>query len=288
MKILFSGFNLKRKEGGWVYTLPYWAAKNYSSYWIDFKENKYFKVDKGLTEIQERNLPEFDLFFSRAIPKIKIPKIKSAFKVVYPILNREKVFEYDLVLTSKNFEKPISEKFFYYEEQAKEKTLVYPASVYPTKNQYNFVSQLNPETVKGIKFIFAGKIKEKKYADRVKQTLKRKKIQYEFLGKITQQELGSLFRKALGICLFSVKDENPRVINEALACNCPFLIGPNVNIPTEKKKAGIQINKIDEGLKKLLITDYGKTPAQYYQGNLREDLAYQKLFNLILEKWKKE
>lgn len=118
-----------------------------------------------------------------------------------------------------------------------------------------------------------------------KQQKKFKNI--EFTGWIPRRKLPELYAKCkiAVVCCTNV-DSCPRIIPEALACNCPLLVLDTVNF-WQEKYINVQTGKVAtksdfiKTMRKMILHYADFSPYNYYKENLSLDVSASYIKNLI-------
>lgn len=298
--ILFKGFHYlpERSTDGWVYWLPRYILKNTSLklYFItNEKELLFLDKNELLHPVTRAEIGSVDLFFGRTVNSFDPADtlIRSAKKkIVYPIKSNLPDFYngHDIaIVEDKSFIKPIPDhdrQFFFYNRTKKESYLLYPAAFYKLKGQLKFAKRVSRRMLGGRKVIFCGSIKSQSYADECFSMLRRKGIDFEFLDKVSKQELGDLYRKAALTLFFSSGDYNPRVFYESMACGTPCLLSKSVALaeslePFASRTSRLMMNRNIR--KSLSYPESLSRKLHEHAATLTEDTCYENLFRQALD-----
>jgi len=245
--ILFRGFHFLPKNAveGWVYWLPRYILRNTSlKVYFLTNENELFLLngDETLHKLKNESVDSIDIFFGRTAgsfdPKNRL--IQSAkLKIVYPIRSNtpEAYNGHNIIVVHDDaFIKPLPEhdrSFFYCDSTKKENFFLYPAAFTNLKGQLKFAKRVSKRSLGGTKIIFCGSTKTESYAEECFRILDRKKINYEYLKRVSKSDMGDLYRKTRLTLFFSRSDFNPRIFYESMACGTPCLLSKEVTIATE-------------------------------------------------------
>jgi len=297
--ILFKGFHChpERASDGWVYWMPRYLLKNTSLrlYFIT-NEKELFFLDKSerLHRVTREEVAGVDIFFGRTVNSFDPADqlIRSAkTKIVYPIHSAVPDFYkgHDIAIVhDESFIKPIPDhdrQFFFYNGAKKENYLLYPAAFYKLKGQMKFAKRVSRRMLGGRKVIFCGSIKSEKYADECFSILRKKKIDFEFLAKVSKPELGELYRKAALTLFFSSGDYNPRVFYESIACGTPCLLSQKVALASSLEPFALRTSRLmmNRNIKRSLSYPESLSRQLHeYALTLTEDACYESLFRQAL------
>lgn len=287
-------YELSKQDTGQIW---YWNGKrkvryteNFIERWIpNFKITKYdFKPDviftrggfKSYDPILKRNSKAFKIYYG-------------AGRRFYP---RKMFSDYDLILvdTSKQLKsvrelfptiksdlivKPVAENIFK------------PISNKEKKYDIILVGNYNLKVNKGHDFAFERIPKHYKIlcAGIVPKKIRRKYPNVEFTGWLPRKRLPELYAQSkVAIVCCGTVDSCPRVIPEAIACNCPILVLDRINFSHKKyinEQTGILTNE-NNFVKDLIkmIGDYKQfSPSVYYKNNLSLEISSKKILELIKE-----
>lgn len=302
--ILFSGFHYlpEHMGDGWVYWLPKYILENTSLkvYFLTNDRKLLFQEREGaLHEIAEQSIEEIDIFFARTLNSFPVENrlLRSAkLKILYPVSNTipEKVLQHDpAIIEDSMFIKPLPEydrKFFYYQPSKKENFFLYPSALHRRKGQYEFAKLVSKKTMAGKKVIFCGTIKSGEYAEKCFDVLRKKNIDFEYLNKVSKEELGELYRKSRLTLILSKSDWNPRTFYESIACGTPCLLSRQVKLALQAEQYAFRTYRLllNHTIRKNV--NYPESlPLQLYETSLtiKEESCYNRLFSEALTQLKK-
>jgi len=268
--ILFSGFHYlpERSGDGWVYWLPRYVLEN-TSLRVYFLTNDrkllLQEKDGSLREIDEREIKGIDIFFARTLNSFPVDHrlLGSAkLKILYPISDSlpETVLRLrPVIIDDSTFIKPLPEHdraFFYYEPSKKENLLLYPSAIHRRKGQLEFAQSVSAGALRGKKVLFCGTIKSEEYAEKCFGLLRKKKIDFDYLGKVPKETLGEFYRKSLLTLILSRGDWNPRTFYESMACGTPCLLSRKVRLAS-------QVEQYARRSSKLLLNHHIRKSIEY-------------------------
>jgi len=297
--ILFSGFHyLQERSGdGWVYWLPRYILENTSLrvYFLTNDRKLLFQEKDGsLREIDERETEDIDIFFARTLNSFPVDHRllgSSKLKILYPISDSlpETVLRLrPVIIDDSTFIKPLPEHdraFFYYEPSKKENLLLYPSAIHRRKGQLEFAQSVSAGALRGKKVLFCGTIKSGEYAEKCFSLLRKKKIDFDYLGKVPKETLGELYRKSLLTLILSRGDWNPRTFYESMACGTPCLLSRKVRLASQVEQYARRSSKL---LLNHNIVNHSKNreeiSRELYAKSLEisEDHCYNQLFSEAL------
>ena len=288
-------FYLSKQGSG---ELWYWNGKrkvryadNFIERWIpNFKITKYdFKPDVIFTR---GGFKDYDSVLKRNPQAFKI--YYGAGKRFYP----NKMFnDYNLILvdTQKQLNKvrsilpnvksdliikPVAENIFK------------PVSNQEKKYDIILVGNYNPRVDKGHDFAFKRIPRHYKVlcAGIVPKKIRRKYPNVDFTGWLPRNELPKLYAQSkIAIICCGTIDSCPRVIPEAIACNCPILVLDRINFSHEKyitKQTGKLTNE-NNFVKDLsdMIKEYRNlSPNNYYRENLSLEISSKRILENLKER----
>eukprot|EP01103_Thecamoeba_quadrilineata_P007763 TRINITY_DN17596_c0_g1_i1.p1 TRINITY_DN17596_c0_g1~~TRINITY_DN17596_c0_g1_i1.p1 ORF type:complete len:192 (-),score=30.86 TRINITY_DN17596_c0_g1_i1:119-694(-) len=166
--------------------------------------------------------------------------------------------------------------------------LLYPAQIISTRKAQTVVAKkIDPEVLAKYrcKLVFLGRFEENFSDSSLFTTLDSRKIPYEYLGFITNRsELIDLYVRARGVLMTSAEDSAPRVIFEGAFGNTPFLISPQVELSPSLDHLGVrlkspELDDLNEGIEKLLSTDWGNLPLDFARNHFNDTQAYKPMFD---------
>jgi glycosyltransferase involved in cell wall biosynthesis len=173
------------------------------------------------------------------------------------------------------FIKPAAENIFYPRQNAKKYDVIFCA------NQHK-------SGIKGHDFILPILSKFKTLQVGIASTeLQKKYPNITFTNWISRKNIPDMYAQSkIAIVPYSNIDSCPRVIPEALACNCPVLVLDSVNIWQEKyitsQTGRIMTKNNCETAIKEMIKDFGQfSPYSYYQEELSLSIATERIRRLI-------
>lgn len=245
--ILFRGFHFlpENTAEGWVYWLPRYILHNTSLkvYFLTNDRELYLlNGDETLHRIESEAIDSIDIFFGRTAgsfdPKNRL--IQSAkLKIVYPLKSSapESYQGHSVIIVHDDaFIKPLPDHdrgFFYCDNTKKENFFLYPAALTNLKGQLKFAKRVTRRALGGTKVVFCGTTKNESYAEECFSILKRKRIDFEYLKRVSKSDMGDLYRKTQLTLFFSRSDFNPRIFYESMACGTPCLLSKKVSIAAE-------------------------------------------------------
>jgi glycosyltransferase involved in cell wall biosynthesis len=118
----------------------------------------------------------------------------------------------------------------------RENQIIIAASIGSDKNQLEFLNFYNPNDFKDWKIVFAGPVKNINYKNEMKKILDYKKIDHDFIGYVSREELA---REILNSKILSLTtdprpaqpfDPGPRIIFEAIRGGTPCILSDLVYI----------------------------------------------------------
>lgn len=298
--ILFAGFK-HQPEGmnnGWVYSMPRYVDKHtrLSVYYLT-NDGDFFMLDKaeGLRQIDRKSLGQPEVFFGRTLNSFKPDDpfvVNASLKILYPIATKipSAYGSLDLrIIDDTTFVKPLPElerSYFFHRETRKEKLLLYPASISERKGQLDFAKTISKRAINGHKIIFCGTIKSQNYADECFETLKRRKVAFEYLSKVSKEELGELYRKSLLTLILSRSDYNPRTFYESMACGTPCLVSKKVLLASETENLAMRTSllMLNRNLIKSVVYP-SSLPSRLIEASKEytEERCYNRIFQIALE-----
>ncbi len=154
------------------------------------------------------------------------------------------------------------------------------------------VGNYNPRVDKGHDFAFQRIPKNYKVlcAGIVPKKIRQKYPNVDFTGWLPRNKLPKLYAKSkVAIVCCGTIDSCPRVIPEAIACDCPILVLDRINFSHERyinEQTGILTNE-NNFAKDLIriIGEYGKfSPHEYYIKNLSLEISSKRILKLVKEK----
>lgn len=298
--ILFAGFQHlpESAQNGWVYSMPRFVNRHtdLTVYYLTNDGELFTLDDKGnLHKAVRTDIKQPCVFFGRTINSFTPddPLVMNAsLRILYPIAIHIPRSYKKLNLTiidDSTFIKPLPElekAFFYRGNTQKEKLLLYPASIAERKGQLAFAKKVNKKALKGHKIIFCGSIKSQTYADICFETLNKRGIDYEFLKKVSKEELGELYRKAKLTLILSSIDYNPRTVYESMACGTPALLSRRVLLAKEvepfcRRTSHLMLN--GNVSKALDYPDSLPAILQQAAAFYTEERCYNKIFRKVLD-----
>lgn len=271
----------------------YWGGKRKTKYATNF-------VERWVPDYKS-STPKFtpDVIFCRGgFPQydVMMKKFPKAYKIYYGAGKRiypESNFkDYDLFLsdtpeqiekvknkTSRRVElliKSAAENVFYPRESKKEYDVIFSSNEHKKGIKgHGFILPTFPED---LKMVQAGIVSNKtKDAHRY----------IKFTGWIPRKDIPDLYAKAkVAVVCCTSRDSCPRVIPEALACNCPLLILDSVNVWREKyinKKTGKIVNQFNfyEVLREMVKNYKQYEPYEYYKNNLSLKVSAERIKQMI-------
>lgn len=285
-------YELSKQEMGEVW---YWNGKRKVSYadnfierWLpNFKITKYdFKPDviftrggfKSYDPVLKRNPQAFKIYYGagrRFYPKKMFSDYNLMLVDTQKQLNKvKKLFpniKSDLIV------KPVAENIFK------------PSQEQNKKYDIILVGNYNPRVDKGHDFAFTRIPKHYKVicAGIVPKKIRRKYLHIKFTGWIPRRDVSSLYAqsKIAVICCGTI-DSCPRVIPEAIACNCPILVLDRIKFSHEKyisDETGLLTNEqnFNKDLEKT-VKEYEKfSPNSYYKKKLSLQVSSNKILESI-------
>jgi len=297
--ILFRGFHFLPENAaeGWVYWLPQYILKN-TSLQVYFLTNSHelFLLNRNetLQKLEPESLDSIDIFFGRTAggfdPQNRL--IQSAkLKIVYPLRSNapESYNGHNIIVVHDDaFIKPLPEhdrSFFYCDSTKKENFFLYPAAFTKLKGQLKFAKRISKRALGGTKIIFCGSTKTESYAEECFRILDRKKIDYEYLKRVSKSDMGDLYRKTRLTLFFSRSDFNPRIFYESMACGTPCLLSKEVNIATELEPLAFRTSNfmMNRNIRKCSLYPE-RVPRVLCETalGLTEDFCYNRLFKYAL------
>lgn len=256
--IFFRGFQYRPEEQdrhGWVYWLPRYlnTHSSLSVYIHDGRDGIVFLDKSGnLHEVSPKDIPPVEIFFGRTIGSYdKNDRLcaSAKLKILYPVGNsvpKALIQEGVSIIEDRDFIKPIPEferRFFYFDNSNRENIILYPAAIHHRKGQLDFAKQVSKLALKGHKLLFCGTIKSESYAGECFDTLRKKKIDFEYLSKVSKQNLGKLYRRSKITLILSKQDWNPRTFYESMACGTPCMLSQQVRLAASVERFAVRASR---------------------------------------------
>ncbi len=297
--IVFSGFKHQdeKTEDGWVYWLPRYILENTSLrvYFLT-NERKLLLLDRNgsLLPVDDDPTEGIDIFFARTLNSFPVEHrlLRSAkLKILYPVSDTlpEAVARHDpVVIDDRTFIKPLPEhdrKYFYYEPSGKENVFLYPSALHKRKGQYEFIKSVSRKTMAGKKVLFCGTVKSEDYAEKCFDLLRKKNIDFEYLGKVGKKELGELYRTSRLTLIFSRGDWNPRTFYESIACGTPCVVSGKVRLASAVEPYALRTSKLLLNFtlrKHTLYPESFSLKLRKASLDINEDSCYNRLFSAAL------
>ncbi|WP_161953481.1 glycosyltransferase [Prosthecochloris marina] len=296
--IVFSGFHYLQEHSGdgWVYWLPRYILRNTSLqvYFLSNEQKLFFlKRNETLCEVEEQTVKKIDIFFARTLNSFPVDHrllFSAKLKILYPIsdiIPETILRHHPIIIHDSRFIKPLPEHeraFFYYKPSKKENLLLYPSAIHRRKGQIEFAQSIKAGALRGKKVLFCGTIKSEQYAEKCFSLLRKKKVDFEYLGKIPKKTLGELYRKSLLTLILSRGDWNPRTFYESMACGTPCLLSRKVQLASEMEEHAIKTSKLLLNYNILKCSSYTEELSIKLQKTsleMTEEYCYNILFSYI-------
>ena len=300
--ILFTGFHFLQKHqyGGWVYWLPRYLYEHTALkiYFLSNDHELLFLDRNGSPlPIDSSSLPSVDIFFGRTLSSFRVSDklVQTAkLRLIYPMGKKPskkiRSLPQTFIIDDRDFVKPIPkfERNFFHGgsgRKDRENTVIFPASLHRRKGQLKFIQSISPKTMKGMKLLFCGTMNDPDYADRCFETLKKKKIDFSYLGKLEKQQLGEHLRSARLSVLYSTHDWNPRAYYESLVCGTPCLLSRQIRVAKDASSFASRASSFDLNRSFLRALeypeDYPRLLSRKASALTDEERCYRKLFSMI-------
>lgn len=299
--ILFRGFHHlpETASEGWVHWMPRYILNNTSlDVYFHTNDGTLVRLDRDGTihTLNRESVGEVDIFFGRTAGSFEPqnPLISNAkLKIAYPLKSSipESYRGHNVIVVyDEDFVKPLPEHdrgFFYCDNTKRENFFLYPAAFTNLKGQLKFAKRVTRRALGGTKVVFCGTTKNESYAEECFSILRRKRIDFEYLKRVSKSDMGDLYRKTRLTLFFSRSDFNPRIFYESMACGTPCLLSKKVSIAAELEPLAFRTSSLmmNRNIRRHAICpDSLKERLCDTALSLTEEACYERLFRHVLDR----